>query len=244
MSSTAPKPDTAEDDSIFGPSPHRQDTGSSTSTFEDSPNNLHPTQSSEYEIGIYRTGITGDRQLVLTEGSPAAYFVRASIFRPGVPDVTLFAGSDKNGAVVGVCNYAAFSRSVIVGRGDPAKPNDVEWETVSKTSRDHSSYQFSVGSRSGERKSYVWKRTHDPDIKGTQSSKLNRRSWKLVEDATGEVVAVLAAEGKSSWKKEGSFRFLVSEGREWEEWMLLTCFGVFEKSRRRALARRDLSWFL
>jgi hypothetical protein len=186
----------------------------------------------------------GNRHLVFSEGKPPAYFVRTSIFRPRIPDVTIFAGGDENGAVIGVCMYAAFSRSVMVGRGDPAKPNGVVWERVSKTSRDHSTYKFSIDSQTEARKSYVWKRTHDPSIKGTNSSKLDRRSWKLVDDMTGQVLAVFASDGIKSLKKAGTFRFLASEGKEWEEWTLLTCFGLYEKARRRAMARRDLSWFI
>jgi hypothetical protein len=232
-----------EDDSVRLPPPQRRDTKSSTSTSEDGQNDLTLTKSCEYEIGVYCEGVSGDRRLVISEG-PAAYFVRNSIFSPGIPDVTIFAGSDKNGPVVGVCRYAAFSRTVIVGRGDPARPNEVEWEAVSKASRDHSAYKFSIGALTEQQKSYVWKRTHDPNIKGTNSSKLDRRSWKLLDDATGQVLVVFASEGATSWKKAGSLRFYASEGKEWEEWILLTFFGVFEKSRRRAMARRDLTWFI
>jgi hypothetical protein len=233
-----------EGDSIPRRPPQRRDTESMTSSSGDSTNDVTLTQSSEYEIGVYRTGMSGDRHLVLSEGKAPSYFVRTSIIRPGVPDVTIFAGSDKNGTVIGVCNYAAFSTTVYVGRGDPAKPNEVVWEAISKASRDHSSYKFSIGSGTEQRKSYVWKRTHDPNIKGTNSSKLDRRSWKLVEDATEQVVAVFGSEGITSVKKAGTFRFFTSEGKEWEEWMLLTCFGLYEKARRRAMARRDLSWFI
>jgi hypothetical protein len=211
---------------------------------EDGQNDLTPTRSCEYEISVYCNGVSGDRRLVLSGENSAAYFVRNSIFTPGIPDVTIFAGSDKKGAVVGVCKYVAFSTTVIVGRGDPAKMNDVEWEAVSKTSRDHGIYKFSIGARTEQRKSYVWKRTHDPNIKGTTSSKLDRRSWKLLDDATGQVIVVFASNGATSWKKAGTLQFYANEGKEWEEWILLTFFGLFEKARRRAMARRDLTWFI
>lgn len=232
-------------DSVHGKPPQRGDAESLTSmSEEDDPNDLTQTQFSGYEIGVYRTGISGDRYLVLPGEKAPAYYVRTSMLRRGIPDVTLFAGSDKNGTVIGVCNYASFSTTVFVGRGDPAKLNEMQWEAISKISNDHSIYKFSIGSGTDQRKSYVWKRTHDPNIKGTQSSKLDRRSWKLVDEATEQVVAVFASEGIKSWKKAGSFRFLTSEGKEWEEWMLLACFGLYEKARRRAIARRDMSWYI
>lgn len=243
MSST-PTLGNTEGDYVHGACPEGRDTEAAPSKSDDSQNELNRILSSGYEIDVYRVGVNGNRQLVSSEGQSPAYFVRNSVFRPGVPDVTIFAGSDKKGTVVGVCNFAAFSSSVFVGRGDPAKPQEVEWEAASKASRDHSTYQFSISLRPGQRKSYMWKRTHDPNIKGTKSSKFNKRSWKLVDDTTGQVVAAFASDGMKSWKKAGSFRFFASEGKEWEEWMLLACFGLYEKARRRAMARRDMSWFI
>ena len=234
----------ATDDPIPGPQPQRRATDSSIAASEYDQNALGLIPSSEHEMGVYREGVSGNLQLLSSRDKAPLYFIRGSLFRPGMPDVTMFAGKDKHGAVVGVCRYAAFSTSINVGRGDPAQPNNMEWEEVVKASRDHSSYKFSVWSRTRERKTYSWKRTRDPSIKGTKSSQIDRRSWKLEDDATGQVVAVFAANGiKTSWTKVGKFRLLANEGKEWEEWVLLTCLGLYEKSRRRAIARRDLSWF-
>ena len=222
----------------------RQDSESSASVSEYAPSDFNqiPSSEQEKEIVVYRDGVRGARLLVSSTDKTPLYYLRCSVFRPSIPDMTLFAGGDRHGAVVGVCHVPFFSSSIMVGRGDPANPNAVEWEQVSKKSRDHSRFEFSFGTGSGERKSYLWKRTHDPNIKGTQSSKIDRRSWKL-EDEAGQVVAVYASNG-INWKKTGKFRFLVHEGKEWEEWVLLTCLALSEHARRLAMARRDLSWFI
>src|SRR6266516_2579539 len=114
--SRAPAPQSLED-GFVQERPQGQDTKSLAFTFEDGTNDLTLTQSSGYEIDVYRAGVGGDRQLVLSQGKAPAYFVRTSIFRPGVPDVTIFAGSDKNGAVIGVRNYTALSTTVFVCHG-------------------------------------------------------------------------------------------------------------------------------
>ena len=238
------KPESPGDDYIHAPPPKRRDTDLSTSASEYEQSALSLISSSAHEVGVYRDGIMGNLRLLSSVDKTPLYFVCSSVFRPGIPDVTMFAGSDKNGAVIGVCNYSAFSTSITVGHGDPANPNNVEWEEVSKTSRDHSVYKFSIWSREEQRKKYLWKRTHDPNVKGTESSKLNMRSWKLEDDATGQIVAVFAANGIKSWKKAGRFRLLATEGKDWEEWIFLTYLGLYEKARRRAMARRDLSWFI
>jgi hypothetical protein len=241
--SSKPKPENPGDDYIHA-SPQRRDTELSSAASEYDQNSLDMIPYSEYEMDVYRNSINGNLQLRSSKDKSPLYFMRSSLFRPGVPDVTMYEGSDQNGGVVGVCNFAAFSTSITVGRGDPANPYRMEWEEVSKTSRGHSLYKFSIWAMGEERKSYSWKRTRDPNIKGTQSSRVDRRSWKLEYDATGQVVAVFAAYGiNKSWKKAGKFRLLAAEGEEWEEWILLIWLGLYEKARRRAIARRDLSWF-
>lgn len=227
-----------EDDDNDAPPVQRQGTEASI----DAPSLI---LSSGHEIGVYRDGISGNLTLLSSGDKTPLYFIRCSVFRRKSPDVVMFAGSDDTGEVVGVCGYAALSTSIKVGRGDPSHPNSMEWEELTKTSRDHSAYKFSVWSPGrAERQSYSWKRTHDPNIKDNKSSKLDRRSWKLEDDRTGEVVAAFVARGVlNSWNKMGKFRIVATGEEAWEEWVLLTAIGMYEKARRRALARRDLSWF-
>lgn len=209
-----------------------------------SKNMLDQILSSGGEIDVYREGVSGNLQLLLSRNKIPLYFVRCSIFRRNLPDVTVFTGNDSNGEVIGVCNCAMASNSITVGRGNPTHPNSMEWEEVIKASRDHSSYKFSVWSRETERRSYSWKRTRDSSMKGTNSSNFDRRSWKLEDDMSGEVVAVFAANGiQNSFKKVGTLRLLVAEDKISVEWILLTWINLYENARRRALARRDLSWF-
>jgi hypothetical protein len=214
----------------------------STTASQNSPNAQHSAESLQNELRIHRCGISGNCRVVSTEDLPL-YFVRSSALKSSVPDVTVFAGSDNTGAVVGVCQYVALSSNVIVGRGDPAEPNNVIWETLVKSSRDHSRYKVTIGHWTEPRQAYTWKRTHDTNLLGRKLLKLNQRSWKLIDDETESVVAVFAAHGVRSWRNTGEMRFLEYQGKEWEEWVLLTYFGIYEKAGRRALARRDLSWF-
>ncbi|KAI4215896.1 MAG: hypothetical protein LQ351_001884 [Letrouitia transgressa] len=197
------------------------------------------------QISVRRDGMH-DLQLLCLEDSTPLYYVRNRMFRLHVPAVTLVAGDRKvPGGVIGVCHFAAFSSTIAVGRGDPAlNPHDVQWEKVIKTSRDHSVYEFSFVEEAGERTSYRWKRTHDPGLKGTSSGKWNMRSWKLEEGGTGQVVAVLAARQISYEKEAARLKLISGRGERWEQWVLLTYLGLSEKARRRAMARRDLSWFV
>ena len=216
----------------------------SNSVYE--PNELSLFASSSWlQISVRRDGTDNLQLLCMDDPTSHYYYVRNSIFRPGIPPVTLFAGDHKApDSVIGACHFPAFSHAIAVGRGNPVpSPNDVEWETVSKASRDHSVYGFSIMVEGGERQSYQWKRTHDPAVKDSNSMKWNMRSWKLEECSTGQVVAVYAANKIRYGKEAGRVKLVAGKGEEWEHWVLLTYLGLSEKARRRAMARRDISWF-
>ena len=200
--------------------------------------------SSSLQISVRRDG-TNDLQLLYMNDPTSHYYVRNSIFRPGLPPVTLFAGDLKaQGSVIGACHFPAFSHSIAVGRGNPkSTPNGVEWETMSKVSRDHSVYEFSIVVDGGERQSYQWKRTHNPAVKDSNSTKWNMRSWKLEECSTRQVMAVYAANKIRYAKEAGTVKLVAGNKEEWQQWVLLTYLGLSEKARRRAMARRDISWF-
>ena len=202
------------------------------------------TSSHSLQISVRRDG-TSDLQLLYTNDSTTQYYVRNSTLRPGIPAVTLFAGETKaQGSIIGVCHFPAFSHSIAVGRGDPTvNPNDVHWETVTKISRDHSVYEFSTVDSGGERQYYRWKRTHDPTLKDSSSTKWNMRSWKLEEGSTGQIVAVYAANKIKYGKEAGTIKLVAGRREICEQWILLTYLGISEKARRRAMARRDISWF-
>ena len=211
------------------------------------PNELSLTSPSSpsLQISVRRDGMH-DLQLFSVEDPTPLYHVRNKVFCLKVPAVTLIAGDRKaQGGVIGVCHFAAFSTTIAVGQGNPTlNPNDVQWETMVKISRDHSVYEFSFVEGAEERRSYRWKRTHNPELKGTSSTKWNMRSWKLEESVTGQVVAVFAAYKISYGEEAGRLKLIAGKGEEWERWILLTYLGLSEKARRRAMARRDLSWFV
>ena len=55
-------------------------------------NDLNLIPSPEREIDVYRDGHNGNLKLLLSGDVSPLYFVRCSTFRPGIPDVAIFAG--------------------------------------------------------------------------------------------------------------------------------------------------------
>ena len=120
-------------------------------------------------------------------------------------------------------HFPASSTSIVVGRSDTVSTHgEVEWETVTKMSRDHSVYEFSVVIGDQERRFYRWKRTHDPAVKDSKSVKWNMRSWKLEDNSTGQVIAVYAANMLKFGQEAGTINIVAGNGVEWEQWIILT----------------------
>ncbi|KAK5092150.1 hypothetical protein LTR70_005755 [Exophiala xenobiotica] len=177
------------------------------------------------------------------------YYVDNSTFKPGKPDVTLFAGSEKGGQVLGVCRWSTmFSKGLTVGIGDPSvNEKGMIWEEVRSEHVMHPEYRWSVTLPSGTRYAFAWLRIHGADVRSesADANGLSNKNFKLVDcsDPNKEALAVFANNRWKSWKKLGKFMIKV-DGRErgwgdqWEVMVLLSVLGLVEMSRRRGRNRR------
>jgi len=182
--------------------------------------------------------------LRVSEGpeSKALYYIVNSTFSPGTPDVTIHAGNDKTGPVIGAAKFSSmFSKSVSFGLGDPQGPaaNDIVWESLSRSKGNllsRAEWRFSVTLK-GQRRTYTWRHTRDV---GPEAIKYSMQNLQLVDDETREVMAVFANNGIKGWKKKGKLQFADrdGEGTEWEKVVLLTGLTLVEKLRRMARVSR------
>lgn len=178
------------------------------------------------------------------------YYVDNSTFSIGKPDVTLLAGSEKNGQVLGVCRWSnMYSKHFNVGIGDPStNEKGTIWEEVRTESMIHPEYKWSLTLPSGARHSFAWLRIHGSDVKAEDKSanSASNKNFKLIdyEDSGRATLAVFASNRYKSWNKLGKFSMKV-DGRErgwgdqWEITVLLSALGLVEMSRRRARSRRS-----
>ncbi|OJJ41203.1 hypothetical protein ASPWEDRAFT_34701 [Aspergillus wentii DTO 134E9] len=125
-----------------------------------------------------------------------------------------------------------------IGLGDPDDPNAMIWEEMTKQTWDHSNYRWemTIHPPSGhpERRSFLWKRTHSVGVEESMPAKLSQRNFKLVDERTGELLAVYANNGAKSWKKAGKLQINKDFGRDWDTMVLLTGLSLLEKERRRS----------
>ncbi|PGG99516.1 hypothetical protein GX51_06256 [Blastomyces parvus] len=189
------------------------------------------------------------------------YHVQNSYFTPGTPDMTLHAGPDQSGPILGRCKFVLFSTCTKIGLG--TSEEDMIWEDLTRVSKDHSRYRYEIdfGTDIGDgniagptalsaarphvrRRAFLWKRTHSVGVEDSKPSKFSPSNYKLVDEETGEVVAAFANNGIKSWKKKGKLEILNKDelfgdaGKRFELMVLMGALAVMERERRRGMQWR------
>lgn len=191
-------------------------------------------------LGVYHTRSHNSLRVKTADKAPL-YYVDNSNFKIGTPDVTLHVGEEKTGPIKASCKFVQFSSGSKLCLGNPDDPNAI-WEDLTKESRDHSKYRWEMSTGGhgygGERKGFLWKRTRTVGVEDSKPGKISTRNFKLVDEVTGEILAVFANNGPKSFSKLGKFEvFPHNYGDNWETMLLLSGLSIIERERRRARAR-------
>ena len=249
-------PSTAEDDpdsdvSASQPTPERRPSESSTerSEYDASVEDdlLQPTKpvpkpsgDPRKTLSFYRSSHTN--LLIKDDASDTdVFFADASNLKPKRPDIILHAGgADKTGPVLGVARFR-FSRQLQLGLcdlddGDTSSEQDMEWtEMRNEHVLGHAMYRFEMDVGGDMRRGFEWTRTRSEDD-GVESTaaKVRGGSYRLSDEASGEVLAVYLENGLKSWKKKGKL-VVRSESvvGNVEVMVVLGLCGLIEKRRRR-----------
>jgi hypothetical protein len=191
------------------------------------------------EYSLYRNRLSRDIALVpgsisTKEANPATDAVFFADYAPaisGKPNLTLRLGPSKDGSqVLGVCRFGVGAGAYVVGISDPINGNDsqVQWEKM-KRHGILNTREWTISIPVGDkRQNFSWKSTHDKSVGAGKSF----RNKKLIDEETGEVVAVFLVNGLKSWKKMGKLTLYKDSGENWETIVLLTLLGLIERTRR------------
>lgn len=151
-----------------------------------------------------------------------AFHVDNSTLRPGKPDLTFHAGPDTSAPVAGVCKFRHFSSDTEIGLGDPDMPG-ISWGRMSREGLRKVKYTFCMDFGDRQRR-FIWKKTSSHG--GSHSGNL-----KLVEEPSGNVLAVFSAGGSFS-KKTGQLDVYANYGERFSLMVLITGIALREKLRR------------
>lgn len=174
--------------------------------------------------------------MVCDELKNVIYFSRVSELSS--PDLALHQGVDKHAPVVAVAHFR-LSRDLKLGIGNPEEGDkDMVWEKMENISKGlgHSKYRVEMTINDG-RRSFLWQRTRDRADGVQGAGKWINWNYRLVEESTGEVVAVYLENFLKSWKKKGKLQLKADLGKQWELMVLLGSLGLCEKASRRARYR-------
>ncbi len=171
---------------------------------------------------------------VCDEQKDVIYFSESHEFT-SAPDIVLRQGIDKHAPVVAVARFR-LSRDLKLGLGDPdTSEKDMIWEDMQNTSRGvgHSKYRLKM-TINGERRSFLWQRSRDAADGGSGPGKMGNWNYRVVDERTGEVLAVYLDNFWKSWNKKGKLQLKADLGKDWEFMVLLGSLGLCEKVSRRA----------
>ncbi|KAJ5085640.1 hypothetical protein N7532_010411 [Penicillium argentinense] len=165
------------------------------------------------------------------------FYGKISTFTHKKPDVTIHAGDSEHTAVMAACKFIKLSGDFKLAIGDPIDENNVVWEDMTKESAIHSKYRFEMtvpnkqqtGNR--ERRGFLWKRTRHVAVDGESAPILGSRSFKLVDESTGQVLAVFTRE--ISFNKCGKLQIKAEYGEAFEKMVVISLLGLYERARRR-----------
>ncbi|KFY91264.1 hypothetical protein V500_04764 [Pseudogymnoascus sp. VKM F-4518 (FW-2643)] len=153
----------------------------------------------------------------------------------GKPAVKLRLGDTKEGRLLGVAIFVPLSNNIDIGFGeDPENLSTTTWERLENLSTSANTYRMKVGLGDSSR-TVLWKRTHSPEGSSEASifSKMSMQHLKLVDEATGGLLATYTNHIGLSRKNKGTIRIWDDTGDEaWIQTVLLTALAIIERNGR------------
>lgn len=173
------------------------------------------------------------RFLIKDSDDQAVYYIDFSRFTHQ-PDVEVHAGNGPESPIVAVARFR-WSRHMQLGLVDTSDPNSMTWEEMRNAGVfSRSQYRFEVADNGGRRRGFLWKRTHNErdGVKGIRS-KMSGENFKLVDEATGTVLAFYLDDSFKSWRKKGRLQILRGTwADENQTIVVLGICGLLEKVKR------------
>jgi hypothetical protein len=182
--------------------------------------------------------------IVKDDGGKTIYFADVARYTRA-PDITLHRGENTGHPIAAITRFR-FSRHLRIGLGDPADGPSMVWEEMKNMKKfGHSLYRVEVtndepvGGEIGvvhncsrQRRAILFQRTRAKE--DGVISKLSCMNYKLMDEVTGEVLAVCVGTGFKTWKHRATLHikshFLASDA---EVLVVLGLCGLIEKKWRR-----------
>ncbi|KEF54575.1 uncharacterized protein A1O9_09017 [Exophiala aquamarina CBS 119918] len=172
-----------------------------------------------------------------------SYFAAVREWKLNTPDVTLHAGTDATADILGVAHFR-FSRHIMLGLGNPSRDaSSVVWEKMQRQTFFKNKWTFEFTDPNAcdmpipsinapARRHFIWQRTNNSTLGVKGVGKLSIRNVRLVDQDSGDVVAVFLADNLTSLKRKGELRIFQKLSTELERIIILGCASIAEKMHR------------
>jgi hypothetical protein len=197
---------------------------------ESRPSSLDITTRKAFQFS--KSGLSGI-QISSKEPSPSNFYIETSLLFPSSKkDITIHAGKDAKGKILGDVDLKNFSGHYTIELGDPKVDREAvileELDRVKGWSSKHE-FSFTFGQR--ERQTFVWRH------RGQNLSE-NREDLELVvEDEEREEEDEVLAQyerngGEHGWKSKGHLLLKQGGGEQWELMVILTVLALIVSKNR------------
>ncbi|KAI9713961.1 MAG: hypothetical protein M1820_000691 [Bogoriella megaspora] len=172
---------------------------------------------------MYYTAFKNNVKLYLGSSSdPCTYYGKTTVMTKN-PTIQLRSDDSPAGLTVAFAKFSWVSRHILLGSGDNARiaEDKIVWEKMNreknKLRRSHYVFSTSVGSESGARREYRWRRDMD---------RLASTAYKCVDDQ-GDVVANMLSGGFFNWKKGGEIELADGVPKDLEELLIVGALAIW-----------------
>jgi hypothetical protein len=186
-------------------------------------------------LSFHHPGCKRKNLIINDDGGKTIYYADVSRWT-GAPDIVLHNGETKDHPVAAIARFRC-SRHLRLGVGDPADEPAMVWEEMKNTNKlAHSRYRLEVTNNEpgipGQRRAVLFQRTRSKEDGVT--NRLSCMNYKIVDEETGELLAMYLATGWKDWKKRATLHiksgFLKGNA---EVLVVLGMCGLIEKKWRR-----------
>jgi hypothetical protein len=145
--------------------------------------------------------------------------------------MTVYHGAKPSGLELGSCKFG-FLSDIDLTLGSAKKGTQLVTKMTNKN-RLFKTNTFAVhlpvgGGASSQKREFRWKGTHDVPGLAAAQDYLHK---KLVDVATGAVVARFVHRSNSLYVMDGQFEIFVDQGPEWEGWVLMSGLALLKYER-------------
>ena len=178
------------------------------------------------ELTVYKAGLSNFKLCPAGSEAPV-FFVDTSLYSPSKADITMHAGGDSRGRVLGAVDLKKFAGHYEVALGDPSKNKEINWDPLEVVQYWASRHAFESEFGNGGVKAFLWRHP------GERLSDHPGDMELVEEDNPDYVLAQYVKAGTHSWKSRGNLLIREGYGEAWELMVTLTAMAlVVVKSRR------------